>query len=169
MLACSLVPLQAFSDDDYNWWQGNLPHRAWSGYSNRTMTFGFSNETISYEFSNGTRNDDSHHGDKGPKCAPHEDGRGRHRGEKECDGADPGNGRGHAWGKLLKPGAGNPASQDIQGPITPEKNRQGLDNVIRDISSGHHPNAPPGPRHVQPKGHRGKTGFICRKTVTLPS
>lgn len=153
VLACAIVPLQAFSDDDYNWGQeqqGNF----WYGYSNSTISFEDSNKTMSYGFSNGTRGDDSHHGGHGPKCAPNDNGMGKHRGEKECDGADPANGLGHAWGKTLNQSWKNFTSQENQGPITPEKNRQGLDHVLRDISANHHANAALGLGHGHQNGHR---------------
>src|SRR5579875_3910111 len=144
VLACAIIPPQAFSDDDYNWWAKGTPGDFWSGYSNGTM---------SYDFSNGTRNDDSHHDDHGPKCAPHADGKGNHKGEKECDGADQVKARGHALGKTLNQTWKNFTTQDNQGPITPEKNRQGLDRILNDMSSSHH-NVSLRLGHGHPGGHR---------------
>ena len=137
VLACAIVPSQAFSEDDYKWWNPGPPNKPGPGNPNGTISYGYSNGTISYGFSNSTndkRDGDDH--EKHPKCIPNHHGKGKHKGERECDGSD--KGRGHAWGHSTNMTGNSSMPSAFHAPITPEKNRQNLGELLRQISSSQH-------------------------------
>ena len=147
ILACAIIPMQAFSDDNYNWMPPGLKHNFWFGYSNSTFSFGYSNKTMSFGYSNSTHDDDdekdgddSHH--KGPNCMPLLEGHGLHLGEKKCLGIDPKNSTKPTSGHATNPPGKN--STHYNETITPEKNKQNLYEIVKQISHAPHANTSQG-------------------------
>lgn len=143
VLACAVIPSQAFSEDDYTWWNPGKTHGIWSGFSNSTMSYGFSNSTNSQR-----DGDDKDDHEKHPKCVPNHHGRGKHKGERECDGSD--KGKGHAWGHGTNMTGSGSTPSSFNSQITPEKNRHNLSEIVRNISSIQHQ----GIGHGAGKGHK---------------
>lgn len=155
VLACAIVPLQAFSDDNYQWGDSGNQTGSSSEHSNdngpnddsnETISFGDSNGTVSFGFSNSTNEQNEsdnrvhhhEHDSEDHRCGNPTNSTGNFTGEDGCKEINWSN-NGHHLGQIMNQfGINNTSWSD--GMITSDKNKHALSDIMTGVEHGWHSN-----------------------------